>query len=73
LPRWIFRFDQRNSLGASPRLDSLFASDGVTNLVEYLVINQAVDVVSFREPVDFSAFVLQGTPIDAICNSRVPG
>lgn len=41
------------------------------NLVKDFVVNKAVDVVSFREAVNFSTFVLQGAPIGAIRDSCV--
>ena len=39
--------------------------------MEYLVVDEAIDLVSLREAVDFTTFVLQGPPIDAIRNSCV--
>ena len=71
LPRRILCSDQRDSLSPSPRFDLLLASDGVAYLMEYLVINEPVNVVSLREALDFSALVLQGPPIDVICDSGV--
>lgn len=39
--------------------------------MEDFEVDQAIDVVSLGESVNFSGLVLQGSPIDAVCNSRV--
>jgi len=71
LPRRVLRLDQRETLSARPRLDLLFAGDCVSDLVKDFVIDEAIDVVSLGEIVDFTAFMLQGAPEDAFGYARV--
>ena len=44
-PCWVYGFDDGDLLGTSPMLQLFLASDGVQNILEMLVVDQAVDVV----------------------------
>jgi hypothetical protein len=71
LPHRILGLDQRQPFRPRPRLDLLFSCDGVSDLMEGFVISETIDVVSLREPVDFTALMLEHTPVEAIRYSCV--
>ena len=59
LPIAIHRFDQGDLLLSAPALDLLLTSDGGQDFTERLVVDQSVDVVACRKPLQQLASVLE--------------
>src|SRR5271157_2718650 len=67
---WNFR-DQCDALGAVPAFDLFLAADGVANQSKLLVIDEAIDLVSLGEALDFACLVLCDSPVDVVGRTGV--
>jgi hypothetical protein len=59
LPRRIYRFDQRNLLGAQPAFEFLFSVDRGAHLYKSFESDQAVAVIASRESATKFQFVFE--------------
>lgn len=71
MPMRIHGFDQPNLLAVAPRLDFFFAIDCRVGIDEFLVIDQARQVVSAGEAVDQFVLVLEYAMWQVAGNARI--
>jgi hypothetical protein len=72
-PPVISGFDQGYLFRAGPAFQFFLSSDGVVNVVEAYVVDQSGAAILRGEAVDLSAFVFQGTAVNAVCHADVKG
>jgi hypothetical protein len=65
-PLWVGLFDKRSFPTSAPAFQFLLAGDGVVHVAKVLKPDEAVQMISFRKPVDFSMPVLVKTTRDII-------
>ena len=73
LPPWISSFNQSNFLAPQPSLQFFLSSDSAVNIVEALVVDQAVAVIFAGKALDVSALMLERSTVDAVGHTDVEG